>query len=259
MFTPQQSGNRDQQPVSLLFSPNFKAVDGQKHSPALGRSPSNTPTPFGKGQGFGGREQTPPSRRRSLTPASSIAKETPPPPPVDSLLDGPGFGGPSLAGWATQQEQHPDVGGVEDMSTSPIGGSKATPQAAAPAAAAARDYAASGRALREYESTWVTVFGFSQSDVPLVLREFGKCGDIVQFGTYQDGPHVNWLHINYAVSSSYGNRSSLYDSSLHRLLSFYYVIGSSSLIVEGILHTGFERTALIFCYLKTAILISKDY
>lgn len=201
-LTPQASGSREQQPVSLLFSPSFKAGDGQKHSPALGRSPTNTPAPFGKG--FGGREQTPPSRRRSLTPASNAAKETPPPPPVDSLLDAPGFGGPSLAGWATQHEHYPETGGVEDMSTSPIGGPQPPSQpsagAAPQAAAAARDYAASGRALREYESTWVTVFGFSQGDVPLVLREFGKCGDIVQFGTFEDGPHVNWLHINYAVS-----------------------------------------------------------
>ena len=101
------------------------------------------------------------------------------------------------------------------MSTSPIGGGAGQqqqqqqmvaaplsqpPSVAAATAGIARDYAAAGRALRDYESTWVTVFGFSQGDVPLVLREFGKCGDIVQFGTFEDGPHCNWLHINYAVS-----------------------------------------------------------
>jgi nuclear pore complex protein Nup53 len=91
------------------------------------------------------------------------------------------------------------------MSTSPIGGTQQQQQhvgtnALPPhlAAAVAGDYAAAGRALREYESTWVTVFGFPQADVPLVLREFGKCGDIVQFGSFEDGPHCNWLHISYS-------------------------------------------------------------
>jgi nuclear pore complex protein Nup53 len=204
--TPQTAGNKEQQPFSLLFSPSMKAADGQKHSP-LGRSSSVTPTPHfgGATQGSfgaaGAREQpTPPSRRRSLTPASSMAKDTPPPPPADSLLDSPGLGGPTLNAWATAGDAG---GGVEDMSTSPIGGVQQQQQHGGVlpphvAAAVAGDYAAAGRALREYESTWVTVFGFSQADVPLVLREFGKCGDIVQFGSFEDGPHCNWLHINYS-------------------------------------------------------------
>jgi nuclear pore complex protein Nup53 len=203
--TPQSAGNKEQQPFSLLFSPSMKAADGQRHSP-LGRSSSVTPNPhFSATPSFGAaREQpTPPSRRRSLTPASSMAKDTPPPPPGDSLLDSPGLGGPSLNAWATAQ-----VGGdagVEDMSTSPIGGVQQQQHqqhgGVLPphvAAAVAGDYAAAGRALREYESSWVTVFGFAQADVPLVLREFGKCGDIVQFGSFDDGPHCNWLHINYS-------------------------------------------------------------
>ena len=55
------------------------------------------------------------------------------------------------------------------LSTSPY----AVP-ARVPAAAAAH---ASG-ALRD--DTWVTVFGFSQADLPLVIREFSKAGDITQ-------------------------------------------------------------------------------
>lgn len=193
--TPQGSARDQQQPVSLLFSPSLKATDGQKHSPAaLGRSPSTTPGPFGAAPaaGFGAPGATPPSRRRSLTPASSMAKDTPPPPPADSLLDSPGLGGAAFGGWATA-----DPGGVEDMATSPSG---AAPAAPPQPSAAAGDYAAAGRALRDYDSTWVTVFGFSQADVPAVLSEFGKCGDVVGFGTYEDGPHVNWLHIKFAVS-----------------------------------------------------------
>jgi len=170
-------------------------MDGQKPTGGLGRSPSLTPG-FGAGQTFGtSREQTPPSRRRSLTPASSMAKDTPPPPPSGSLLDSPGLPGPSLAGWGG----HHDAGGVEDMSTSPIGGMSSQQPAAA---GVPREYAPVGPAVREYDSTWVTVFGFGQGDVPLVLREFGKCGDIVQFGTFDDGPRVNWLHINYVVRMS---------------------------------------------------------
>jgi len=206
--TPQSAGNKEQQPFSLLFSPSMKAADGQKHSP-LGRSSSITPTPhFGAQQSFGAvprqEQSTPPSRRRSLTPASSMAKDTPPPPPADSLLDSPGLAGPSLNTWATTHPGEAGAGGVEDMSTSPIGGVHNLQQqhgSALPthvAAAVAGDYAAAGRALRDYESTWVTVYGFSQADVPLVLREFGKCGDIVHFGSFEDGPHCNWLHINYA-------------------------------------------------------------
>ena len=45
------------------------------------------------------------------------------------------------------------------------------------------------------------MFGFSQDDVPLILREFGKSGDIRQFGTFGEGGGVNWIHIQFAVSS----------------------------------------------------------
>jgi hypothetical protein len=196
--TPSGSMREQQQPVSLLFSPTLKATDGQKHSPAaLGRSPSATPAPFGTpATGFGAQGATPPSRRRSLTPASSMAKDTPPPPPADSLLDSPGLGGAAFGGWATAEPN-----GVEDMATSPSGAAAHATVAAPPQpSAAAGDYAAAGRALRDYDSTWVTVFGFASADVPAVLSEFGKCGDIEGFGTYEDGPHVNWLHIKFAVS-----------------------------------------------------------
>ena len=44
------------------------------------------------------------------------------------------------------------------------------------------------------------MFGFSQDEVPLILREFGKCGDIRQFGTFGEGGGVNWIHIQFAVS-----------------------------------------------------------
>lgn len=46
----------------------------------------------------------------------------------------------------------------------------------------------------EYEDVWVTVYGFSQQDVPLILREFGQCGDILQWGTFGVA-QANFLHI----------------------------------------------------------------
>jgi nuclear pore complex protein Nup53 len=208
--TPASAGSREQPPVSLLFTPaTMKPTDGKTHSPALGRAQSLAAGPaFRMSPAFSGRDAATPSRRRSLTPASSAAKDTPPPPPADSIMDSPGLPGPSFATWMATTTA--DKGGVEDMATSPTpvvppSGALATVAGAqAPGrsegAAAARDLVAAGRALREYESTWVTVFGFSQADVPLVLREFGRCGDVIRYGRFDDGPHVNWMHIKYAVS-----------------------------------------------------------
>jgi len=60
----------------------------------------------------------------------------------------------------------------------------------------ARDaFQTSSNRVEDYEHTWVTVYGFHQNDLPLVLKEFSKCGDIVDFGHGNDGPYVNWTHI----------------------------------------------------------------
>ena len=51
-----------------------------------------------------------------------------------------------------------------------------------------------------HDDTWVTVFGFSQVELPLVVREFSRAGHVVQFGTFGEGaPQVNWVHIQYQV------------------------------------------------------------
>jgi nuclear pore complex protein Nup53 len=198
MFQTPQSGTRDGggggQPISILFTPPVKSVDGQKTA-HLGRSPSATPGGYAPNRS---KDQTPPSRRRSLTPASSMARDTPPPPPGDSLLDSPGMAGPSLAPWGRPAVL--DVtGGQEDASTSIPSTSAATAAAAAQNQRRDQhDAAAAARQIAEYDGTWVTVFGFGAPEVPLVLREFGKCGDIAHFGTFGDGPHVNWLHLGYS-------------------------------------------------------------
>ncbi|PRW18392.1 nuclear pore complex NUP35-like [Chlorella sorokiniana] len=197
MAFPTPSTAPREQGVSLLFTPLSKAADGQKGgTPAdfrsfsgLGRTPASAGRAFGGAGGAAG--PTPPSRRRSLTPASSRQMDTPPPPPMDSLLDSPGGLGAGAAPWGQGAD------GVEDMqvSTSPYAAARAA--AAAPAAAAGRDLARAAHALEQYEDTWVTVFGFGPSDLPLVIREFSKAGDIAQFGTFGESASVNWIHIQY--------------------------------------------------------------
>ncbi|KXZ44661.1 hypothetical protein GPECTOR_64g80 [Gonium pectorale] len=56
-----------------------------------------------------------------------------------------------------------------------------------------------------YDDVWVTVFGFAPSDVPLVLREFHSCGDIVSW-SYGE-PSANFIHVQY--QSKYGAQRAL--------------------------------------------------
>jgi hypothetical protein len=74
------------------------------------------------------------------------------------------------------------------VSTSPYGAARA----AAPAGTAGREVARASHAFDQFEDTWVTVFGFSQSDLPLVIREFSKAGDIQQVGGGRDGGGGGW-------------------------------------------------------------------
>lgn len=183
--TPQAGGKEPF--TSLLFTPKTGdgiAKQGSDYRTPRARSP--TATGFGTMSRFAGRDSTPQTRRRSLTPASSMARDTPPPPPMDSLMDVSEGASASLTVWQQQQQQQYDSKGAEDMvvSTSPF--------------QQQRDLARASHQLEQYEDTLVTVFGFSQDDVPLILREFGKCGDIKQFGTFGEGSAVNWIHLNFA-------------------------------------------------------------
>ena len=50
---------------------------------------------------------------------------------------------------------------------------------------------------------WVTVYGFSKDEKAIVLREFQRDGDIVNFGAFNDsGISVNWLHVRFATKES---------------------------------------------------------
>lgn len=105
--TPQTGGKEPF--TSLLFTP--KTGDGGAKTVPDYRTPRHRSPPataFGGTSRFAaGRDSTPQTRRRSLTPASSMARDTPPAPPMDSLLDsteggqggGRGGRGASLACW----------------------------------------------------------------------------------------------------------------------------------------------------------------
>lgn len=51
--------------------------------------------------------------------------------------------------------------------------------------------------MGQSEDTWVTVFGFGGDDLPLVLREFQRCGDILQWGTFGSSTQSNFIHMQY--------------------------------------------------------------
>lgn len=64
--------------------------------------------------------------------------------------------------------------------------------------------AVAGEVLSDAEAEhWVTVYGFTRDEKSLVLREFQRDGDIVNFGTFSDvGASSNWLHVRFATKES---------------------------------------------------------
>ena len=193
--SPQGAGGQNMETFSLLFSPPSKSADPQQQQASpLARSTSKTPGSAAGKNAFATREYTPSSRRRSATPASSVGRETPPPPFV-SLFDTMGLPGDHRDAGKTPAS----IDEAIDMTTSPVAGVlEAVPQQPS-----VRQQSASHLALvrqpnvQDYDSCWVTIYGFHQNDLPLVLKEFSKCGDIVEFGSFDDGPYVNWTHVCY--------------------------------------------------------------
>ncbi|EFJ49707.1 hypothetical protein VOLCADRAFT_59188, partial [Volvox carteri f. nagariensis] len=55
------------------------------------------------------------------------------------------------------------------------------------------------------DDVWVTVFGFTQQDVPLVLRELHNCGDIISWGFGER--EANFIHVQY--QNKYGAQRAL--------------------------------------------------
>lgn len=168
-------------PVSLLFTPtSLKTGDGSRTPDLRGglRSPRASGSLFGQQASRAPRWDATPAqtRRRSLTPSSSgLARETPPPPPTSSLMDESPGGGEAGTGPAPMDTCSP---GRTDADA---GALRPAPQPA------------------PYAGCWVTTFGFGPEDLPDVLRELGRCGDLLHWGTYGDGQGVNWLHMKFAV------------------------------------------------------------
>ena len=46
---------------------------------------------------------------------------------------------------------------------------------------------------------WVTVYGFPPEELPAVLLEFQRCGDVAQWGTFGAGAGANFVHVQYAT------------------------------------------------------------
>ncbi|KAL6779107.1 NUP53 [Auxenochlorella protothecoides x Auxenochlorella symbiontica] len=168
-------------PVSLLFTPtSLKTGDGSRTPDLRGglRSPRASGSLFGQQASRGPRWDATPAqtRRRSLTPSSSgLARETPPPPPTSSLMDESPGGGEAGTGPAPMDTCSPGRADAD------AGALRPAPQPA------------------PYAGCWVTTFGFGPEDLPDVLRELGRCGDLLHWGTYGDGQGVNWLHMKFAT------------------------------------------------------------
>mmetsp|Transcript_32619 Transcript_32619/g.92486 ORF Transcript_32619/g.92486 Transcript_32619/m.92486 type:complete len:270 (-) Transcript_32619:2348-3157(-) len=171
---------------TLLFTP--RAAEGREARTPHAftqRSPSATSATAGLFHSASQmRDRSPGSatKRRSLTPSGTTPKDTPPPPPSDSLFDiRPATDAPQSTALST----HPATSGTTPSharggSGQGIGGS----------------YLQQHDPL-ELVDTWVTIFGFNQVDLPLVLREFQKCGDVVKFDNFSGGLPVNWIHLQY--------------------------------------------------------------
>eukprot|EP00193_Tetraselmis_chui_P012495 CAMPEP_0177785450 /NCGR_PEP_ID=MMETSP0491_2-20121128/20327_1 /TAXON_ID=63592 /ORGANISM="Tetraselmis chuii, Strain PLY429" /LENGTH=275 /DNA_ID=CAMNT_0019306457 /DNA_START=279 /DNA_END=1106 /DNA_ORIENTATION=+ len=202
---------------SLLFTPRpTEGRDAHRTPFAAQRSPSNVPN-------TGALFRTPStireaSGRRSLTPTAGTPKDTPPAPPSDTLFDvraGQDFG--LVAGWRAETPQ--SASGAEAVSTTPKPRGKD---------GGARGYGSTPAATQggaeqppELMDSWVTVFGFEQVDLPLVLREFQKCGDVVRFDNFAQGTSVNWVHLQY--QTKYGAQRALLKNG--EQLSSHIIVG----------------------------------
>ena len=178
-------------PISLLFSPPTSDPLAEKQSSPLARSATkaardevNAPFhPFRDYTPVHRRRNTPSSSNRQASPLLSgggpSTSPSPPPPPTMSLFD--------------------TAGGEASASPMNVSGGKGQygdrRQSLGRPPAQQIPVLHHGMRVEDYEDCWVTVYGFHQNDVPLVLKEFSKCGEIVDFGHFTDGPYVNWIHV----------------------------------------------------------------
>ena len=121
----------------------------------------------------------------------------------------------------------PAGGGPSPAAPSQTPGDQPPPAAAAAAQAGAGAGSSLARAEQQAqaEDSWVTVYGFLPDDLPLVLQEFQRCGDILQWGTFGSSPQSNFTHIQY--QNKYGAQRALLMSG--RQLSSSLIIGVKAL------------------------------
>ncbi|PNH08433.1 Nucleoporin NUP53 [Tetrabaena socialis] len=140
------------------------------------------------------------TQRRSVTqtPGSMATDATPaPPPPImrlyeDVVMEDPGSaargGGVTPPGRQTPQQQA-------------HGGATPTPPPPQPSTSGGLGFE---QQQPNYDDVWVTVYGFSQQEVPLVLKEFHRCGDIISWGFGE--PHSNFIHIQARGAAAWAGR-----------------------------------------------------
>lgn len=184
------------EPFHVLFSPPVRTdplAEKQQSSP-LARSASKTPSDRNVVDGSHShvfRDYTPARRRsRTFSPFregvssekhDTFRTETPPPPTMSMFDHGNMYQDGAYLRMETMKETENPPRGRESRAQQEI--------------SHASRFHSNNKKVEDYEHTWVTVYGFHQNDLPLVLKEFSKCGDIVNFGHGNDGPYVNWIHI----------------------------------------------------------------
>ncbi|KAL6764941.1 hypothetical protein V8C86DRAFT_2466287 [Haematococcus lacustris] len=158
-----------------MLSPS--AMREQEFAPLLfSLTPADAMTPRSATPHRTQAESSMSTQRRSmvLTPGSVHTEATPQavPPPMLRLTD--------------------DVNMDEPVTA----GRQAAPSSLAPLQPQQPVYSLQYEPAPQYEDVWVTIFGFTPTDVPLILREFSSCGDILQWGTYGQ-PQANYIHVQF--------------------------------------------------------------
>lgn len=163
MLSPQYP--RDQEFPPLLFSV----------TPAEGPSPfSDFRTPRAQSTQIRPAESSVSTQRRSVATPGSLHMDTTPPPPPPPIL--------------RLQDEVP----TEDVASA----SRAMLQPSSTTKPTVHFDPSAQLVAGQYDDTWVTVYGMVPSDTSLVLQEFQKCGDIMQWGTFGQ-PEANFLHLQF--------------------------------------------------------------
>ncbi|CAD7698578.1 unnamed protein product [Ostreobium quekettii] len=125
---------------------------------------------------------------RSQTPGRTPAR-MPPPPPRNSIFDEPGT---SAGEWLNSRPDSPTkTAAFPSPSPSYANGHPRTP------GLVTGDTHPGVYSSLQIEDEWVTVFGITQNDRDLILKEFYSCGEIETSGTFGGPSTSNWVNIKY--------------------------------------------------------------